>query len=436
MQTWVRLLLVLLSLGTALAAHAERRALIIGNSAYENISRLKAPEQDAYDIGQALQGLGFAPRNVMVRTNLNRAATLQALREFKSSVNEGDDMVVYYTGHGLQLGGSNYLLPTDVPPRQSIQSEDDIKDSAVRLQRLLQDMGERKARFTLLIVDACRDNPIQAAKSMGAGAGLAPESPSNGQMIVFAAGSGQLARDAVGANERNSLFTAVLLEHLKTPGLEVRQLVQQVKTEVHARAKAARHDQMPAVYDQAVGAFYFDKTSTISIRETSTPTLPVIVNQPLRKVIDYENGPVVFWSDGTMRLYDEQTMAKTCEEGMQYSAGRCIGEAKLYTLEEAKQAALHANQNAFAGYTNWMVPTVYDLYSLGAAHKNFTEMIKNRVLVERFFPNGNRSFYTWGLPATFAHTNEWDRSGYLDMGGGLGYKKNGRYTLRLMRRLQ
>ena len=155
-----RLVFAATLLALCLSAHAERRALLIGNADYAHMSKLNAPIKDVVDMTQALQSAGFAKGAISQHTNLNHKAMQQAIREFKDTVQSGDEVLIYYTGHGVQSGGNNYLLPTDAPALHLITSQDVIVDNTVRLQRFLTDMSERKARFTLLIADACRDNPI------------------------------------------------------------------------------------------------------------------------------------------------------------------------------------------------------------------------------------------------------------------------------------
>ena len=245
----------------AVPAQAARKALLLGNTAYTQVKPLSGPVDDVKDMTAALQALGFERKNIIDRTNKNLQETQDIARVFKAMIQPGDDVVIYYSGHAVQLGGGNYLLPIDVPNREQIDSEQAITDRTVRLQRFLSDASERKARFTLLIVDACRDNPIQVAngKTIATGQGLAPESPSNGQMIVFAAGANQIAKDKP-EGERNSLFTGVLLQKMRTPGLEIRDLFTQVKEEVYAKAQQVRHEQLPSLYDQSLGQFYLAGT--------------------------------------------------------------------------------------------------------------------------------------------------------------------------------
>ena len=117
---------------------------------------------------------------------------LNALRIFKSQVNPGDEVAVFFAGHGVQLGAASYLLPTDV----SATTEEQVKDESIPLQRVLDDMSERKAKLTLALIDACRDNPFKSSgRSVGGARGLAPTSAATGQMVVYSAGAGQQAAE-------------------------------------------------------------------------------------------------------------------------------------------------------------------------------------------------------------------------------------------------
>jgi len=121
----------------------------------------------------------------------------------------------------------------------------------------------QRAKFTVAIIDACRDNPFQSVngRSIGGTRGLSPTTAATGQMIVFSAGTGQQALDNLGAadKEKNGVFTRVFLKHLKRPGVSIDQMVRDVREEVFTLAKSIGHEQVPAVYDQVVGRFYFVK---------------------------------------------------------------------------------------------------------------------------------------------------------------------------------
>ena len=157
----------------------------------------------------------------------------------------------------MQLGSSNYLLPVDIAG----ESEEQIKDDSIQLQRVLDDMNERKAKFTLALIDACRDNPFKMASRALGGRGLAPTTAATGQMVIFSAGSGQQALDKMGPADKNKngLFTRVFLKEMQKTGVSIDRIVRNVRTEVVEMAKSVGHDQVPAIYDQVVGDFYFKK---------------------------------------------------------------------------------------------------------------------------------------------------------------------------------
>jgi len=157
----------------------------------------------------------------------------------------------------VQIGGANYLLPIDI----GAEDASAVRDEAIPLQRILDDLAEARARFTLAIVDACRDNPFAGTGTgrMIAARGLAPTSAASGQMIMFSAGSGQQALDRVGPSDAspNGLFTRVLLRYMMQKNVPVDRILRQVRAEVVEIANSVGHEQVPALYDQAIGEFYF-----------------------------------------------------------------------------------------------------------------------------------------------------------------------------------
>lgn len=231
---------------------ANRKALIIGNDNYKNVSKLNNATSDAKAMSTALTALGF---KVTMFLDIDEKAFKQALREFKMSIQGGDEVLVFFAGHGVQLGATNYLLPTDIKG----DNEEQVKDEAIQLQRILDDLQERKAKFSLAIIDACRDNPFKGSGRALGGRGLAPTTAATGQMVMFSAGSGQQALDKLGQNDKdkNGLFTRVLLKEMNKPGIPVDRVLRNVRNEVVALAKSVGHEQTPALYDQAVGEFFF-----------------------------------------------------------------------------------------------------------------------------------------------------------------------------------
>lgn len=234
------------------APSGNRKALVIGNDSYRDVAPLLNARADAQAVSQALRTVGF---QVFTHLNLDEKAFKQALREFRQQLQGGDEVVFFYAGHGVQLGNTNFLLPVDIRG----DNEEQVRDDSIQLQRVLDDMHESKVRFSLAVIDACRDNPFRTQTRAIGGRGLAPTQAATGQMIIFSAGSGQQALDRLGAKdtEKNGLFTRVLLREMLTPQLPVDRVLRNVRNEVVRLARSVGHEQTPALYDQAIGDFYF-----------------------------------------------------------------------------------------------------------------------------------------------------------------------------------
>jgi hypothetical protein len=233
---------------------ANRRALVIGNDNYKNVSPLLNAREDAKAIAANLQQFGY---QVTLKMDLTEKEMKSALRTFKGQVEGGDEVLFFYAGHGVQLGTANYLLPIDIVG----ESEEQVKDEAIQLQRILDDLTERKAKFSLAMIDACRDNPFRTAGRTLGGRGLSPTTAATGQMVIFSAGVGQQALDKLGPKDtsKNGLFTRIFLQEMQKPGVSIDRVVRNVRNQVVSLAKSVGHEQVPAIYDQVVGDFYFRK---------------------------------------------------------------------------------------------------------------------------------------------------------------------------------
>jgi hypothetical protein len=232
---------------------ANRKALVIGNDAYKKVTPLLNAAEDAKVVAESLAALGF---KVSLKLDVDRKQFQSEIRAFKNQVKAGDEVAIFYAGHGVQIASTNYLLPIDIAG----QNEEEIRDDAISLQRILDDMTEKEAKFTLAMIDACRDNPFKSSgRSVIGTRGLAPTTAATGQMIVFSAGTGQQALDKLGPNDKskNGLFTRVFVKEMQKAGVSVDRVVRNVRTEVVALAKSVGHNQVPAIYDQVVGEFYF-----------------------------------------------------------------------------------------------------------------------------------------------------------------------------------
>jgi hypothetical protein len=245
-------LAVLTAIGWCDPAQAARKALVIGIDNYQSIARLRNARADAEAMAGALRRAEYAVTLQIDRT----LRQLQAdVRNFRSNLSEGDEVVLFFSGHGVQLAGTNYLLPMDI----AAENEAQVKDDALSLSKVLEDLREPKPRFTLAIIDACRDNPFTGTGRSIGGRGLTGVSGATGQMVIYAAGEGQRALDRLSNNDpvRNGLFTRVFVREMSRPGLSIRELLYRVRDEVANLAESVRHEQVPAVYDQVRGNFYF-----------------------------------------------------------------------------------------------------------------------------------------------------------------------------------
>ncbi|MBW8855581.1 MAG: caspase family protein, partial [Bradyrhizobium sp.] len=210
-------------------AAGKRVALVIGNSVYRNVAALPNPARDAALVARALKEVGF--ETVTLDTDLNKDALLAALRDFARDAETADWALVYYAGHGIEVAGTNYLIPIDA----RLASDRDIDFEAVPLKQV-RNVVDRAKRLRLIILDACRDNPfasqmkrtlVVAARSVSRG--LAPVEPEAGTLIVYAAKDGETALDGTGTN---SPFASAFVKNLQTPGLEVRRLFDYVRDDV------------------------------------------------------------------------------------------------------------------------------------------------------------------------------------------------------------
>jgi hypothetical protein len=232
------------------AASAEKRvALVIGNGAYTKVPKLENPKNDATAIEAMLKAAGF---DTVVRANdLGAAAMRRALRDFSDTSLDADVAVVFYAGHGMEVGGINYLIPTDAVLERDI----DAQDEAVSLDRVSQILEPAK-RLRLVILDACRDNPFVrsmrrtvATRAIRSGYGEIDERslPPN-TLIAYAQRAGATAEDGAGAN---SPYTTALLKHLPTPGLDIELALRRVRDDV---LKLTRNRQEPFKYGSLGGA--------------------------------------------------------------------------------------------------------------------------------------------------------------------------------------
>jgi Caspase domain len=248
---WIlALCLAMWSMAHTRALADTRVALVIGNGRYAAVPRLDNPPHDATAVADALKRTGFS---VDIVQNASRADMIGALRDFQKKAENSDWAVIYYAGHGLEIGGTNYLVPIDA----KLATDTDVQDEAVSLDRMMSAI-ESARQLRLVILDACRNNPFVPAMkrslaNRAIGRGLARVEPDAGTLVVYAAAHGQVAADGEGTN---SPFATSLVRRLAQPGLEVRRLFDIVRDDV---MDATAKEQQPFAYGSLSGRqdFYF-----------------------------------------------------------------------------------------------------------------------------------------------------------------------------------
>jgi hypothetical protein len=249
--------LALIAALNPMIAHAgSRHAFVVGVNAYDNLTpekQLAKAVNDARAVGETLTGLGFT---VSRQEDLKRAELNKAWQSFLARVQPGDMVAVFFSGHGVQVGGINYLLPRDVPKLGS--GEDGLlRGESISLQQMLDDLKQRSPGLSLVIIDACRENPfpLPGGKSIGGTRGLARIDPPEGTFVMYSAGAGENALDRLPGPdpETTSIFTRSLLPLLKTPGLKLQDVALQTREAVRKLAATVRHKQTPAYYDEISG---------------------------------------------------------------------------------------------------------------------------------------------------------------------------------------
>jgi uncharacterized caspase-like protein len=235
-------------------ALGHRVALVIGNSRYRHAPTLTNPVQDAHVIAEALRKLAFV--EVQEHHDLDRQAFIKVLRTFGEAAASADWAVVYYAGHGMEIAGKNYLVPIDA----QFEKQEDVEDEAVPVSRLFDRLADVRG-IKIVILDACRDNPLatralrRSLAVVGGGKGLAKMDAESGTLIALAAEPGMPSYDGDGVN---SPYASALLQHIGAPDLDVRLMFGRVYDTMHERM---RGKQEPWIQAKLSGRHYYFKPS-------------------------------------------------------------------------------------------------------------------------------------------------------------------------------
>jgi uncharacterized protein len=249
------------------AAAGVKLALVIGNAKYEAAPALANPANDADDLAQRLRGIGF---EVIEAHDASRNAMADAVRQFADRIRSAEVALFFYAGHGLQMGGENYLLPVDA----KIETEADVRFNTINLTDIQQEM-EGPGRANIIILDACRNNPfIDKLAHSGRGVtsrGLGKvDAMGVGSLIVFSTQPNNVAMDGAG---RNSPFMSALLKYIGAPGLEVRQMVSKVRGDV---LTATDQKQVPWDNSSLVGDVFLGGAPAVAQNDSPPPKVESI----------------------------------------------------------------------------------------------------------------------------------------------------------------
>ncbi|MCP3393232.1 caspase family protein [Bradyrhizobium sp. CCGB12] len=339
------LLALALLLGAGPAFAGKRVALVLANSAYQHAPSLTNPVNDGSVMAKTLKEAGFDV--VESRHDLSALDTRRMLRDFADATRDADIAVVYYAGHGIEVEGSNYLIPVDA----KLERDTDVYDEALSLDRILVAVEPAK-QLRLVILDACRDNPFGkrmkrtiASRSIGRGlAQVEPSSPNT--LIAYSAKAGFTAQDGDGAN---SPFTVALSKYLTTPGLDVRRAFGFVRDDV---LKSTGNKQEPFVYGSLGG----EDVPLVPVKVAATAPVAPVANPQADIRRDYELalqvGNKAAW-DAFLAQHPDgfyASLAKLQVEkiGAEQAHAAAIAKAKQAEAERDRLAALGAQKDAQA----------------------------------------------------------------------------------------
>lgn len=236
-------------------ALAGRLALVIGNDGYENLPVLHKAQNDATAIADRLGAYGYS---VTLLRDADRRTITRALSDLAAAIDPGSEVVFYFAGHGVEIQGRNYLIPVDAPAAKPEEAAF-LTAESIAVDQVLDTIRDSGARVTVLILDACRDNPFpqEGTRSLGGSRGLAPVAAPEGTFILFSAGAGQTALDGMGGKDHapNSVFTRSLLKRLDEPGQPIQDIARLVRRDVEELAASVNHKQRPAYYDELTDDF-------------------------------------------------------------------------------------------------------------------------------------------------------------------------------------
>lgn len=254
----------ILAQNNAKITRQKRTALIIGNAEYKEAGRLKNPINDANDIAKSLRGLGF---EVTLLTDAPLQQMEQAIENYNRQLRQGGVGLFYFSGHGVQAEGENYLVPVEA----KLEREQDVRYEAYPVGKLLGAIEDARNKANIIILDACRNNPFTRSWRSSSRGLAAPAQTAQGVLVAYSTAPGKVAFDG---NGRNSPYTSAILRYIQTPELDVEQMFKSVRGEV---LKETEGKQIPWETSSLIGKFAFNLTNDGKTNEVATSVTKPIV---------------------------------------------------------------------------------------------------------------------------------------------------------------
>lgn len=322
----------------------KRLALVIGNARYVYSPELANPVNDARSIRDALQNVGF---EVYEYENLNQSQIKQAIDLFGNRLKQYNIGLFYYSGHGIQSKGANYLIPVDA----NIKSEQQIEYDCVQADRVLGFMEAAGSEINIVILDACRNNPFERSWSRAVdGSGLAFMNAPTGSLIAYSTSPGRTASDGSGSN---GLYTAALLENIRTPGITILQMFQNVRRTVSEKSDKT---QIPWESTSLTNDFYFAGTGTGTGSSISNRKVDAKWKRVDDRYYFYLNDQEIgarlkaAWSDANLLVYDSITKTTCLIENYNNSPANQILPVKM--LDNSTNAFYRVKEGLYYLYVN------------------------------------------------------------------------------------
>jgi hypothetical protein len=360
----------------------KKSALIIGNSNYENVPKLKNPTNDSSDIKDALESIGF---ETSYGEDLSQKRFRNIVRDFFQFASGDDIILFYYAGHGLQYQNNNYLVPTDC----DIRLEHDIVDETISFEYIQKVFNEINSKLSLFILDSCRDNPFAKAISSFSGRNIAFDrglanttiSVNSQSIIAFATSPNSIAQD--NPTEQNGIYTKHLLKHITTDNIKVEDIFKRTTKDVLTDTK---HTQEPWTSLKTYDDFYLNGEEQQEVKIVEKVVYkdkiiekPIEVEKVVEKIVYKEKETVTPTSVGNQKIVKPTEVGVTKEfldndlvwqdPDTKLIWQKTFSEDRM-KWQEAFEYAKKLNSQNYGGYSDWRVPTLDELKTILTKEQN------------------------------------------------------------------